>query len=363
MIQMVDLQRQYRLLKPEIDAAIQEVLDSAHFILGQNVSQLEEEIASYHGGSHAVGVANGTDALLLALRGCGIGEGDEVITTPFTFIATAEVIALLNAVPVFVDIVPETFNIDPAKIEEKITDKTKVIIPVHLFGHPVDMDPIVALSKKYSLKIIEDCAQAFGAEYKGKKVGTFGDCGCFSFFPSKNLACYGDGGMVISTDEDISRSIRMLRNHGSNIKYYHEILGYNSRLDEIQAAIVRVKLSRIDELNNLRRKNADIYRANIKRDDVILPIENPNSRHVYHQFTIRSENRNSIAKHLQDNDIPSAIYYPVPLHKQAVFAHLNAPDDLRMSEKCAEEVLSLPMFPELTEREIHQICDVINHAS
>lgn len=364
MIQMVDLQRQYRLLKEEIDDAIQDVLHKAQFILGPNVSQLEEEIAAYHDVSHAIGVANGTDALLLALRGCGVEPGDEVITTPFTFIATAEVIAELNAVPVFVDIVPETFNINPHQIENKITERTKAILPVHLFGHPADMDLIMDIAGRYNLKVIEDCAQAFGAEYKGRKVGTFGDCGCFSFFPSKNLACYGDGGMVITKHDGISKSIRMLRNHGSSVKYYHELLGYNSRLDEIQAAIVRVKLKRIDELNESRRKNADLYRKGITRSDVILPQEEPGTKHVYHQFTIRSEKRDAIARKLQENNIASAIYYPLPLHKQTVFDHLNASGDgPEISEQSADEVLSLPMFPELTEEEIHQICNVINHVS
>jgi len=242
MIPMVDLQRQYKTLKADIDTAIQGVLDGAQFILGPNVEELEKEIAAYHGVPYAIGIASGTDALMLSLRACGIGAGDEVITTPFTFIATAEVISLLSATPVFVDIRPETFNIDPDKIEEKITEKTKAVIPVHLFGHPADMDPIVRIARKYNIKIIEDCAQAFGATYTGKKVGTIGDCGCFSFFPSKNLAGYGDGGIIITRNEDLAKLIRLLRNHGSAVKYHHSILGYNSRLDEIQAAIVRVKM-------------------------------------------------------------------------------------------------------------------------
>jgi len=364
MIQMVDLKRQYDLLKPEIDAAIRDVLNGAQFILGRNVSDLEREIASYHGVSHAVGVANGTDALLLALRGCGIGKGDEIITTPFTFIATAEVISILDAVPVFIDIDPTTFNLDPAKIEARLTDKTKAIIPVHLFGHPAEMDSICAVAEKYGLKIIEDCAQAFGARYKGKKVGTFGDCGCFSFFPSKNLACYGDGGMVVTSDDDVADTISVLRNHGSRKKYYHSILGYNSRLDELQAAIVRVKLKKIDAFNESRRKNAERYRQGIERSDVILPVEKPDSIHVYHQFTLRSENRDILAERLKNNSIASAVYYPVPLHRQTVFSFLPSPgNELTISEQYAEQVLSLPMFPELTEAEIAKICDVINHAS
>lgn len=364
MIPMVDLQRQYKILKTEIDTTILAVLNNGRFILGPNVSELEREIAVYHGVPFAIGVASGTDALLLALRACGIGGGDEVITTPFTFMATAEVISLLQARPVFVDIRPDTFNIDPGKIEEKITEKTKAIIPVHLFGHPADMDPLVVLCRKYHLKIIEDCAQAFGAVYHGKPVGTFGDCGCFSFFPSKNLAAYGDGGMVIVQNEETAKNLKLLRNHGSEVKYYHKFPGYNSRLDEIQAAVVRVKLRRLNTFNEARRLNADIYRASIKGDDVILPVEIAGCRHVYHQFTIRAKNRDRIMRALADNDISSAIYYPVPLHRQEAFARGKTADEwLVNSEQCATEVLSLPMFPELREEEILHISDVINHAS
>lgn len=363
MLPMVDLQRQYQILKPEIDAAVEEVLRSAQFILGPNVSRLEEEIARYHGVPFAVGVANGTDALLLALRACGIGEGDEVITTPFTFIATAEVIALLKAVPVFADIDPVTFNIDPAGIEARITKRTKAILPVHLYGHPADMGLIADIAKKNRLKVIEDCAQAFGAEYRGKKVGTFGDFGCFSFFPSKNLACFGDGGMIVTAGEEAAGRIRLLRNHGSSKKYRHRILGYNSRLDELQAAVLRVKLKRIDAFNAARRKNAELYRKNIRRDDVMLPRDAEQGLHVYHQFTLRSGMRDRLMAALTQNAIASTIYYPVPLHRQEVFAGLGRKgDDLRNSDTCAAEVLSLPMFPELTEEEIRRVSDVINHA-
>jgi dTDP-4-amino-4,6-dideoxygalactose transaminase len=363
MIPMVDLKRQYKSLKANIDAAIQNVLDDGQFILGPNVAELEKEIAAYYGVSHAIGVASGTDALLLSLRACGIGAGDEVITTPFTFIATADVISLLSATPVFADIAKDTFNIDPGKIEEKITRKTKAIIPVHLFGHPADMDPICALAGKYNIRVIEDCAQAFGATYKGKKVGTRGDCGCFSFFPSKNLAGYGDGGMIITGNEEMAKNMRLLRNHGSAIKYHHTTLGYNSRLDEIQAAIIRVKMKKIEEFNDKRRINADIYRTLIKRDDITLPIELPGCKHVYHQFTIRSKNRDGVMKALQNENVSSAIYYPVPLHRQEVFTRRNIhTENLTNSETCAAEVLSLPMFPELEKDEIQHVSNVINHA-
>ncbi|MFH1080922.1 MAG: DegT/DnrJ/EryC1/StrS family aminotransferase [Pseudomonadota bacterium] len=364
MIPMVDLQRQYQQLKPDIDAAVQEVLNQSQFILGPNVAALEKEIAAYHGRAFAISVASGTDALLLALRACGIGPGNEVITTPFTFIATAEVIALLGAIPVFVDIEPDTFNIDTEKIEQKITPRTRAIIPVHLFGHPAGMDAIMALAEKYNLKVIEDCAQAFGAEHHGKKVGAFGDCGCFSFFPSKNLAGYGDGGMIVTDDKQAAGQIRMLRNHGSTVRYYHSLIGYNSRLDEIQAAIIRVKLKHIDNFNAARHANAQIYRTLLHENGMALPTERLGCRHAYHQFTIRSERRDRIMAALQENGIAAAVYYPVPLHRQEAFAGgSSAGEHFACAETCAGEVLSLPMFPELSQDEIRIICDVVNHVS
>ena len=362
MIPMVDLKRQYARLKKEIDQAVGNALEQTQFILGPNVSALETEIATYHGLPYAVGCANGTDALLLALRACGIGPGDEVITTPFTFIATAEVVALVGAKPVFVDICPDTLNIDPDKIAAKITSRTKAIIPVHLFGHPADMDPIMDIAGKHHLKVIEDCAQAFGATYQGQTVGTMGDVGCFSFFPSKNLGCYGDGGIVISRDEEIASKIKILRNHGSAVRYYHSEVGYNSRLDEIQAAILRVKLPQIDAANDARRGNAAAYCQAMAGKDIILPSERPGCKHVYHQFTIRSKNRQAIADMLQSAGSASAVYYPVPLHQQDVFLKMyDLKESLSVSETCAQEVLSLPMFPELTPEEIRLITDVVNN--
>ena len=362
MIPMVDLHRQYAQLKTDIDAAVQDVLNQTQFILGPNVAALERDVAAYHGRAFGIGVASGTDALLLALRACGVGPGDEVITTPFTFIATAEVVSLLGAVPVFVDIEPDTFNIDPEKIEEKITPRTRAIIPVHLFGHPAAMTAVMALAERYQLRIIEDCAQAFGAEYHGRKVGALGDCGCFSFFPSKNLAGYGDGGMIVTNDEDLAKKIRMLRNHGSTVRYHHSMIGYNSRLDEIQAAIIRVKFKHIDSFNASRHANAQIYRTLLQASGAALPTERLGCRHVYHQFTIRSERRDRIMAALQERGIASAVYYPVPLHRQEAFA---VPDRLAppllCAEACARDVLSLPMFPELGQDEIRTICDVVNH--
>ncbi len=363
MIPMVDLKRQYHALKMEIDAAVNDVLEKTQFILGPNVGKLEEEVAAYHCLPYAVGVANGTDALLLALRACGIKSGDEVITTPFTFIATAEVVAELGAIPVFVDICPDTFNINPDLIEEKITAKTKAIIPVHLFGHPADMEPIMQIAVKHNLKVIEDCAQAFGAKYKNQRTGSIGDVGCFSFFPSKNLGCYGDGGMIITKDETIARQVKMLRNHGSQVRYHHSEVGYNSRLDEIQAAILRVKLKYIDQFNEARRRNAAAYCAALGDKNIILPFVAKDSEHVFHQFTIRTQNRDAIARALTEKGIASAVYYPVPLHQQEVFIKLyNYSIKLPVSEKCASEVLSLPMFPELSGKEIRLIAEVISSA-
>lgn len=359
MIPMVDLKRQYLLLKPEIDSAIQEVLASTQFILGPQVSALEEEISGYLGTAFSVGVGNGTDALLLALRAAGIKPGDEVITTPFTFIATAEVVAILGALPVFADIDPSTFNIDPGKIKDKITKKTKAIIPVHLFGHSADMDPILEIAREHGLKVIEDCAQAFGARYKGRKVGTIGDMGCFSFFPSKNLAGYGDGGMVSTGSREYFDQLRLLRNHGSAVRYHHQVPGYNSRLDEIQAAVIRVKLKRIEAFNAGRRRAADLYRNYIKSTDIRLPVESEGCMHVYHQFSIRSPHRDRIVECLRKRDIASAIYYPVPLHLQEAFPEADR-RGLGTAEEIADEILSLPMFPEISEGEVREVSETIN---
>lgn len=359
MIPMVDLRRQYLELKPEIDAAVLDVLDKTQFILGPNVSELEAEVARYHGLPHAVGVASGTDALLLALRALGIGAGDEVITTPFTFIATAEVLGLLGAVPVFVDIDPRTFNMNAALIEPAITERTKAIIPVHLFGQACDMDPILAVAEQNGLKVIEDCAQAFGARYKGRIVGTFGDAGCFSFFPSKNLACYGDGGIVITGNPELEAGLRVLRNHGSTVRYHHSILGYNSRLDELQAAIVRIKLRHIDAFNEGRRNAARLYRKHIRTGNVILPCEALDCDHVYHQYTILTDHRDRLQKALTQAGVASAVYYPIPLHRQEVFLD-GGYGPLPVTEDMATRVLSLPVFPEITEEEICRISEVIN---
>lgn len=288
-----DLKIQNSRIRKEIDAAVSSVIDSAHFILGTNVADLEKEAAAYHGAKFAVGVASGTDALHLALLACGIKEGDEVITTPFTFVATAEVISYIGAKPVFVDIDRETFNIAPEEIRKNISKKTKAIIPVHLFGQSADMDPIMAIAKQHKLKVIEDSCQAIGAKYGGKHVSTIGDAGCLSFFPTKNLGGFGDGGMVITNDENIHDTVKVLRGHGSRTTYHYDMVGYNSRLDEIQAAVLRIKLKHLESWMEARRKNAGLYNK-LLSGSVETPVEQDKARHVYNQYTIKTKDRNKL---------------------------------------------------------------------
>jgi UDP-2-acetamido-2-deoxy-ribo-hexuluronate aminotransferase len=362
MIPMVDLKRQFSDIKEELFAALNEVLESSQYILGPRVHELEKRIAGYHGVSEAIGVASGTDALHLALDAIGIGEGDEVITTPFTFFATAEAIMYTGATPVFVDIEQDTMNIDPEKIEEKITERTKAIIPVHIFGHPADMKRIMPIAARYNLSVVEDCAQSFGAGIEGKKTGSFGDAGCFSFYPSKNLGAFGDGGMVLLNDEAIASDIRKLRNHGSKGAYRHESVGFNSRLDELQAAVLLVKLKRIDQYNGKRRLAAALYNT-LFSDAVELPVERPGYFHVYHQYTIRSPRRDELQRHLRENDVSSVVYYPIPLHMQEAVSFLGyKKGDFPIAEETAERVLSLPIYPELEEADVRKIAGLINNA-
>jgi dTDP-4-amino-4,6-dideoxygalactose transaminase len=363
-IPMVDLKAQYETIKEEINNAVLGVIQSTHFILGPQGKSLEEEIAHYLGVKHAVGVASGTDALHLALLAAGIKRGDEVITTPFTFIATAEAISYVGAVPVFVDIDPDSFNIDISKIAPAITRKTKAIIPVHLYGQPADMERLMELAKKHSLKVIEDCAQSFGAEYHGEKTGAIGDLGCFSFFPSKNLGGYGDGGMVTTNDNDLAAHLLSLRNHGSRVRYHHEEVGFNSRLDEIQAAIIRVKFKHIDAYNAMRRNNAALYSRFLADPGIRTPSEQSRTKHVFHQYTIRVKNRDAVKQKLDAGGITSSmIYYPVPLHMQAAYRELGMkPGSLPVSEMAAREVLSLPLYPELTEEQIEKVAGAVKTA-
>jgi len=363
-IQMVDLRGQYLAIKQEIDAAIQEVLDSTAFIRGPIVGQLERELAAYLGGRFATGVANGTDALQIAFMALGIQPGDEVITPSFTFVATAEAAALLGAVPVFVDIDPVTFNIDPGKIEEAISPRTRAIVPVHLFGQAADMGPILELSRKYGIPVVEDNAQAIGSAYKGRTTGYIGEIGTLSFFPSKNLGAYGDGGAVLTNDEELHERMRKIANHGSMRKYYNEVVGVNSRLDTLQAAILRVKLQHLDAYTEARRAAADRYDALFAgTDSVTVPGRDPNSRHVFHQYTIRvpSDRRDGLVARLKEKGIPSAVYYPVPLHRLPVFqgAGRMRHGDMRETERAAAEVISLPMHTELTPEQQEYVADTI----
>lgn len=361
MIPILDLSHQYAELKTDLEKEVLKVMSSGQYILGENVKKLEKDFAKYNGVNHALGVASGTDALHLALRALDIGAGDEVITVSFTFIATVEAISYVGATPVFADINPDTFNIDPKELEKKITPKTKAIIPVHLYGQPVDMTPILEIAKKYNLFIVEDCAQAIGAEYKGKKVGSFGDIGCFSFFPTKNLGTFGDGGMMTTNSEYIAERIASLRNHGSKVRYYHDEIGLNSRLDEIHAAILNVKFPHIDKWNSKRREAAYYYNELFKNvEEITIPQEDKNTYCVYHQYTIKAPARDQLVKALHEKGVMAMIYYPVPIHLQAVYKNLDfAEGMLSQTEKCTELVLSLPMFPEITREQQQQVAEAV----
>lgn len=359
-IPLVDLKRQYLSIKKEIDGAIQEVIDNSAFIMGENVQEFENEFAKFCGVKYGVGTSSGTTALHLALVACGIKQGDEVITVPYTFIATTEAISHTGAKVVFVDIEDRSYNMDSGKIEQAVTEKTKAIIPVHLFGHPADMDKIMEIAKKHNLIVIEDACQAHGAEYKGKKVGSLGDIACFSFYPGKNLGAYGDAGMAVTDNKALAEKMRLLRNHGYQKKYYHKIEGYNYRLDAIQAAILRVKLRHLEEWTEKRRKNAKLYDELLKGSGVKTPLEMEYARHVYHLYVIGIEKREELYLRLKKNEISTAIHYPLPLHLQQAYSYLGyKKGDFPVSEACTERLLSLPMFPELTEDEIKRIVEII----
>lgn len=362
MIPMVDLKTQYQSLKPELDAALLQALESTQFILGPNVQAFEQEAAAYLGVAHAVSCASGTDALHLALRAAGIGEGDEVITTAFTFIATAEAICYVGARPVFVDIDPRSFNIDVSQVEAAITERTRALLPVHLFGQPADMHSLQALCEDRGLALIEDCAQSFGADIGGRQTGSFGQAGCFSFFPSKNLGCYGDGGMVTTNSTEIAERLRSLRNHGSKQRYHHDTIGYNSRLDELQAVVLRTKLKHIEHYNRERRRVAHRYNELLADCDLITPYEDGIGTHVFHQYTLLSERRDELMAALKAADIASAIYYPIPLHRQAAFADSHSGVSLPVTESVARRCLSLPIYPELADADIRRVAETIRSA-
>lgn len=359
-VPMADLKLQYQPLGHEIEAAVRSVVESCQFILGDNVKALEAEIAEFSGAAHGIGVNSGTDAIALALSAVGVGPGDEVITTPFTFVATTEVITLLGAKPVYADIDPRTFNLDPDKIEAKITDKTKAILPVHLYGQPADVKRISEIAGRHGLKVVYDGAQAIGAEAYGKPVGAYGDAMTLSFFPTKNLGGAGDGGMVLTNDPETAEKLRSLRFHGSGGTYAYKYIGYCSRLDEIQAAILRIKLPYLKAWTELRRKNASEYRDHLADIDVILPAEEPFNKHAYHQFTLRFANRNALRKHLKSKEIDTGVYYPGPLHIEEAYKYLGYKEgDMPEAERTCREVLSLPVFPELTNQQLCHVTDSI----
>ena len=359
-IPLVDLKAQYKTIRDEINEAVEEVLESQWFILGPKVSELEEQIAEYCHVKYAVGVASGSDALLLALMAIDIGHGDEVITTPFTFFATAGSVSRLGAKPVFVDIDPRTYNIDSQLIEEKITDRTEAIIPVHLYGQCADMDPIIEVAKEHELWVIEDAAQAIGARYKEREAGSMGSLGCLSFFPTKNLGGYGDGGMILTDDEELAEKLKILRAHGSKPKYYHSVVGCNSRLDAIQAAILLAKLKHLDKWNAGRHQNAKIYGSLLADMDLVTPHAEDFNYHIYNQYVIRIRDRDELRAFLKEEGIGTEIYYPVPLHLQECYSELGyKPGDIPVSEEAARQVLALPIYAELIQEQQEQVVEII----
>ena len=367
-VPLLDLHAQFTSIEAEIRSAMDRVLSSQYFIMGPEVAALEKEIAAYSQCRFGIGVSSGTDALLVALMALDIGPGDEVITTPYSFFATAGCISRLGATPVFVDIDPQSYNLDPTKIEAAITKRTKAILPVHLYGQMAEMDPIMQIAQDRGLVVIEDAAQAIGAEYKGRRAGTVGHMGCFSFFPSKNLGAFGDGGMVTTNDPKLAEKLDILRKHGSKPKYYHKYVGGNFRLDALQAAVLRVKLPYLDGWTRSRQENAARYRrlfaqAGLTDGDspIILPTELPQRRHIYNQFVIRTAQRDALMAHLKKHQIGCEIYYPMPLHLQECFEDLGYQmGDLPHSESAAQETLAIPIFPELSATQQQTVVDVIS---
>jgi dTDP-4-amino-4,6-dideoxygalactose transaminase len=358
MIPLLDLQKQYYSLKDEIDAAIHGVLQGGQYILGPAVKQLEERVAAYCECRYGIGVASGTDALRLTLTALEVGPGDEVITTPFTFVATANTISHCGAQPVFVDIDARTYNLDPAAVEAAVTSRTRGLVVVHLYGQPCDMEPLMDVARRHELFVVEDGAQAIGATYQGHRIGSFGDAGCLSFFPSKNLGAYGDGGMVVTNNAVLADKIDVLRRQGGKKKYYHEVLGFNSRLDTLQAAVLNVKLTYLDGWNHRRREAAHLYNQLLSSLPLTTPYEQPGSCHVYHQYTIRAPERDELAAYLKDQGVATMIYYPVPLHRQPLYGDVirtRAPN----ADRAAQEVLSLPMSPDLATSDQEYISDLI----
>lgn len=356
-----DLKRQYQSIKNEIDRSLADVLKNGWFILGEQVKEFEKEFASYCGLSYGVGVNSGTDALYLALLACGVGPEDEVITVPNTAVPTICAIRMAGAKPVFCDVEEDTLLMNPGLIKKLVTKRTKAIIPVHLFGQMCAMDRIMDISNEHNLKVIEDACQSHGAEWKGLKAGNFGDIACYSFYPSKNLGAFGDGGIIVTRDENIADKIRMSRNYGQESRYYNVVEGVNSRLDEIQAAVLRVKLSRLDEWTRCRKKIAGSYRNGINNPDIQHPVEKKESKHVFHLYAIRTKNRKNLQDYLNNHGIETAVHYPVSVYKQQAYKYLGVPDGFcPVAEKAAEQVLSIPMYPELTDEEVGYIIRHLN---
>lgn len=359
-IQFVDLKAQYAPLKEEILAGISQVLDGMHLFLGENVQAFEKEFAEFCGVKHGIGVSDGTSALHVILRALEIGPGDEVITVPNTFIATAEALAMAGATPVFVDIDPRTYLMDLDQVEARITPRTKAIMPVHLYGQMVDMERLREMADRHGLKIIEDACQAHGAEFNGKQAAGLGDAAAYSFYFSKNLGGYGEGGFISTNDDEIARRVRMIRDHGSERRYCHDLIGMNARLDEIQAVVLRAKLKHLADWNDSRRKHADLYNRLLKDTPVTLPVEAEKAKHVHHLFVIRSPERDALQTYLKEQGIFTGIHYPIPIHLQKAFAFLGYKvGDFPVTEQAVNEILSLPMFAELTDEEIVRITDTI----
>ncbi len=353
---MADLKAQYQPISEEMVNAVRGVFESGRYYLGDNVKLLEQEIAEYCGAKYGIGVNSGTDAIWLALRALGVGEGDEVITTPFTFVATTEVIALLGAKPVYVDIDPAMFNLDASLIEAKITERTKAILPVHLYGQPADISKIREIADRHGLRVVYDGAQAIGAEASGKPVGAYGDAVTLSFFPTKNLGGVGDGGMILTNSSELAEELRTLRFHGSGGSYFYKRVGYCSRLDELQAAILRTKLPHLAKWNETRRRNAAEYRELLSGMPITLPQEAAGMKHIYHQFTTRSAERDALKDFLKAREIDTGVYYPSPLHLEEAYKYLGyKPGDLPEAERACREVLSLPVFPEMTDQQLAHV--------
>jgi dTDP-4-amino-4,6-dideoxygalactose transaminase len=362
-IAFFDFKREHAGIQQEISDAIERVFESGRFVLGDEGAAFETEFSSYVGTKYGIGVNSGSDALFLALKALGIDENSEVITVAHTFESTVDSIVRCGAKPVFVDVEPDTYCIDTAKIEETITERTKAILPVHLYGHPANLDRILKTARQYGLSVVEDACQAHGTEYKGRKVGSFGSAGCFSFYPVKNLGAYGDGGMVTTDDSGLADRIKLLRNYGQSRKYYHDLVGINSRLDELQAAMLRVKLSRLDEWIEKRRRLAQLYKEMLAQTDVVLPSERAYAKHAYHLFVIRLAGRDNCQRFLEKRGIQTQIHYPIPVHKQNAYRAFEGTKDLSVTQTICNEILSLPLYPSLTEEEIAYVGRVTKDAT